>query len=524
VQRLTGADATFLYGQTRNSHMEIASCIVVDASELPRGEALLDLARSYLEPRLHLAPPLRRRLVRVPFELDHPLWIEDPDFDLDYHLRHAALPAPGTMDQLADLVGRLLSRPLDHSRPLWEMYLVEGLEDDRAALFVKSHHAAVDGVAAFQLVAALMDLWPDAPPPPPPEEPWRPDEVPSDLQLVAGAAANLARQPVRGFKATRRLLRSALQARREHGSVTAVVGQTGAPHTRFNDPMSPHRRVAFLDLPLDGIKDIKTRAGTKVNDVVLAIVGGGLRRYLDRHGELPEEPLLAFVPVSARTDGTTDANATSMMYVGLATDETDPRRRLERIAAASAEAKGRLADLGPSMLVDMTEYTGPALAHGAFRVVESLRLNERVRLGGNVVVSNIPGPPVPLYTTGAPIEHVYPIGPLTDGTGLNITMLSYLGHLGLSVAADRELVPDIDDLVGDLRAAYDELRSAVVPPDDETGSGPSAAPEQTAARPAKEPVKKAAGKSARRPTKKATKRVAKKAAKANKAVKAKKTS
>jgi diacylglycerol O-acyltransferase / wax synthase len=467
VQRLTGADATFLYGQTRNSHMEIASCMVIDASALPRGEALLDLARSYLEPRLHLAPPLRRRLVRVPFELDHPMWIEDPDFELDYHLRHAALPAPGTMAQLADLVGRLLSRPLDHARPLWEMYLIEGLEGERGAVFVKSHHAAVDGVAAFQLVAALMDLWPDAPPPPPPEVPWEPDEVPTDVQLVAGAAANLVRQPIRGLKATRRLVRSAVQARREHGSITAVVGQTGAPHTRFNDQLSPHRRVRFLDLPLEGVKDLKSRTGTKVNDVVLAVIGGGLRRYLDRHGELPGEPLLAFVPVSARADDTSDANATAMMYVELATDEPDPARRLDRVAAASVQAKSRLADLGPSMLVDMTEFTGPAVAAGAFRMVEALRLNERVRLGGNVVVSNIPGPPVPLYTTGAPIEHIYPIGPLTDGTGLNITLLSYLDRLGLAVATDRELVPDIDDLTDDLRAAYEELREAIEAPSSE---------------------------------------------------------
>jgi diacylglycerol O-acyltransferase / wax synthase len=513
MQRLTGADATFLYGETRHAPMEIASCIVVDASELPRGDALLDKARAFLEPRLHLAPPLRRRLVRVPFELDHPMWVEDPDFDIDYHLRHAALPEPGTMEQLAELIGRLLSRQLDHSRPLWEMYVIEGVEGDRGAIFVKSHHAAVDGVAAFQLVAALMDLWPDAPVPAPPDEPWQPDELPTDLELVAGAAANLARQPVRGLRATRRLIRTTLQARRDHGSIGAVVGQSGAPQTRFNGSLTPHRRVRFLDLPMDGVKELKSRTGTKVNDVVLAVVGGALRRYLQRHDELPDEPLLAFVPVSARADDTGDANATTMMYVPLATDEPDPRRRLDQVAAGSAEAKNRLADTGPSALVDVTEYTGPALAAQAFRLAEALRLNERVRLGGNVVVSNIPGPPVPLYTTGARVDHIYPIGPLTDGSGLNITLLSYLGNLGVAVNTDRELVPDVDDLVEDLQEAYAELRDAVIGTDSGDTGEPAARPAETPAKQAAEEATSAAGKTVEKAAKKSAKKAAKKSAK-----------
>jgi WS/DGAT/MGAT family acyltransferase len=461
MQRLTGADATFLYGETRAAPLEIATCLVVDARDAPRGEDLLARARAYLEPRLHLAPLLRRRLVRVPFELEHPLWIEDPDFDIDHHLRHIAVPQPGRLDQLGDVVGRLLSRPLDHSRPLWELYLIEGLADDRAAIFVKTHHAAVDGVAAFGLVAATTDLEPDAPPPPPPDEPWRPDAAPSDLSLVAHAFANLATQPLRGLKAARRIARTVVHAQRDHGGAAAAIGAFGAPATRFNDVIGPHRAARFFDLPLDEVKKLKADRGVKLNDVVLGVVAGGLRRYLLRHDELPMAPLVAFVPVSVRGDGpdSGDAgNSTAMVHVELATDTADPGVRLQRIADAMVEAKARFADLGPSPVVDLTEPLGTPLAYGAFRLAETLRLVERTRLGGNVVVSNIPGPPVPLYTSGMCIERMYPVGPLAQGAGLNITLLSYVDQLCFAAVADRDLVPDLDDLVEDLRAGFEELR------------------------------------------------------------------
>jgi diacylglycerol O-acyltransferase / wax synthase len=460
MKRLTGADATFLYMETANSYSEIAACIVVDASTLPTGEALLAHAVEWLTPRLHLAPPLRRKLVRVPLELDHPLWVEDPDFDLEYHVRHAAVPAPGTMQQVADLIGRLLSRPLDHSRPLWELYLIEGVEQDQAALFLKTHHAAVDGVAGFELITSLVDLAADSPAPPPPDEPWRPDRIPGDLELVAGASANLVRQPWRGLKAVRRLARSMQRAQTHHGDAMAALGRYGAPPTRFNESIGPHRRVRFFDLRLDDVKAVKRNRGTTLNDVVLATVGGALRHYLDRHGELPPEPLVAFVPVSGRTDGGIEGNQTSMVHVELATDEPDAGARLKRIAAASQVAKARHADLGPSAFVDLTEFGGPAMAAAAMRFMDTFRIAERTRFGGNVVVSNIPGPPIQLYTAGAAVHRLYPMGPVVEGSALNITLLSYLDVLSFAVVVDRELVPDLDDLVADLRASFDELAAA----------------------------------------------------------------
>jgi diacylglycerol O-acyltransferase / wax synthase len=463
MKRLTGADATFLYMQTPNSYSEIAACILVDARGLPTGEELVAHSLAWLEPRLHLAPHMRRKLVRVPFELDHPVWIEDPGFDLEYHVRHAALPAPGSLNQLGDLVGRLLSRPLDHSRPLWELYVIEGVEGNQVAHFLKTHHAAVDGVAAFSLVASFVDLAPDAPPPPPPEEPWEPETVPSDTELVGRAMVNLARQPLRGLKAVRRLARSMYRAQTRHGDAMAGLVQSGVPPTRFNEPIGPHRRVRYLDLPLDEVKAAKVASGTKLNDIVLAVVAGGLRRYLDRHGELPDEPLVAFVPVSGRGGDSSgiEGNQTSMVHVELATDEADAASRLKRIAAASSEAKARHDDLGPSVFVDLTEFGGPALANASLRLMETMRLAERTRFGGNVVVSNIPGPSFPLYTAGAPITRLYPMGPVVQGGGLNITLLSYLDNLGFSIVTDRDLVPDLDDLVRDLQDSFHELAAAV---------------------------------------------------------------
>jgi len=457
MQRLTGADATFLYGETANSRMEVTSVLVGDASGLPRGEALLDHARAHLEPRLHLAPMLRRRLVRVPLELDHPVWVDDADFDLEFHLRHAALPAPGTMDQLGDFVARILSRSLDHGRPLWEMYLIEGIEGDRMALVTKTHHAAVDGVAGFQLLASLVDFEAGASPPPPPDEPWQPERLPSEVELLAGAAANLARQPLKGLKAARRIARSTIDARRATGSATAAAGLTGAPATRFNHALGPHRRLRFLDLSLSQMKRVKDEAGVKLNDVVLGVVAGGLRRYLDRHGELPSEPLVAFVPVSTRDEGDDSSNRTAMIHVPLATDLADASVRLQSIAKSSAEAKANHTALGPSFLVDISELSGPAIANASFRLAEWTRINERARIGGNVVVSNIPGSPIPLWTAGSEVERIYPIGPLAEGTALNITLASYLDTLGVSILTDRELVPDLDVLVADLRASAEEL-------------------------------------------------------------------
>ncbi|HEX9683225.1 MAG TPA: wax ester/triacylglycerol synthase family O-acyltransferase [Acidimicrobiales bacterium] len=462
MQRLTGADATFLYGQTARAPMEVCSVVVIDPSTASH-EFDYERSLEWLSSRLHMAPPLRRRLVKVPLELDHPVWIEDPDFDLEYHFRRAALPAPGAMGELGDFVAQILSRPLDLTRPLWEMHLVEGLVGGRVATVTKAHHAAVDGVAGMEMFASLVDLSPDAQPPPAPESPWEPDVVPTQIELVASAMGNFLLQPVRGAKAARRLVRGVIDTRRRGGNLTeALGGARDVPVTRFNQPVSPHRRVRFFDLGLTETKKIKDTAGVMLNDVVLAAVGGGLRSYLIRHSELPDIPLKAFVPLSTREDpaAADGGNETSLIFVTLATDVDDPLKRLEVIAEASRTAKAAHRESGPPPLTDLSELTGSAAAAMTGRIMDRTRLNARVRLGGNVVVSNIPGAPIPLYVDGARVENVYPLGPLTDGNGLNITLFSYQDTLGFGVVACRDQVPDIDVLVSDIRAAYLDIRDA----------------------------------------------------------------
>jgi diacylglycerol O-acyltransferase / wax synthase len=453
----------FLYAETRRTPMEVATCIVVDAAGQPRGDALMRHVRDHLEARFHLAPLFRRRLVRVPFELDHPVWIEDPEFDLGYHLRHLVLADPGSLEQLADVAASVLSRPLDHSRPLWELHVIEGLEHDRAALIVKTHHAAIDGVAGFELLSALIDLEPDATAPTLPTTPWQPDRQPSELELVLGATADLARQPLRALKAARRLVLGAVRSQRRGHSPLAVLGATSAPATRFNRRVAPDRHLRFAELDLSEVRAVKDAAGVKINDVVLAVVGGALQRYLARRAELPDRSLVAFVPVTLRVEGSAGANLTSVVYVELGTDEVDPQRRLARVAAAARDAKAAHAEVGPPALVDLTELTGPSLGAVIGRLVATARFNERTRMAGNVVVSNIPGVDMPLYAGGAMVEQLFPIGPITDGTGLNVTLLSYRDRLELAVLSDRDALPDPDVLVGDLRAAHEELHRAVIP-------------------------------------------------------------
>jgi WS/DGAT/MGAT family acyltransferase len=336
------------------------------------------------------------------------------------------------------------------------------LEEGRAAIFMKTHHAAIDGVAGFELLSTLIDLTRDAPPPEPPATPWVPDREPSELELVLGAGADLVRQPVRAFKAARRLVTGAVRLQRRGASPAAALGATSAPRTPFNRQATAHRSVRFTDLDFAEVRSVKDAAGVKVNDVVLAVIGGGLRRYLQRRGELPDRSLMAFVPVTLRTEGSQGANLTSVMYVELGTDEGDPRRRLARVASSAGDAKATHAETGPPALIDLTELTGPTLGALAGRLVAATRFNARTRLGGNVVVSNIAGVDVPLYASGAEIERIFPIGPITDGTGLNITMLSYRGRLNLTVMGDRAALPDPGVLAADLHDAHDELRRAVL--------------------------------------------------------------
>ena len=464
MERMTGLDASFLYFETPTMHMHVCATIIFDPSTMKGGYSF-EKIREFIEGRLHLVPPFRRRLMEVPFRIHHPIWVEDPDFDLDYHLRRVACPSPGTPEQLAEIAGDMASRPLDRTRPLWEMWIVEGLENGHVATVAKMHHCTVDGVSGANLMVHLFDLEENAEPPPP-EEDWEPERKPTDLELVGHSINSRLRRRLNIAKAvpqTIRAARSVVRTARERGGSMGAVPFT-APRTSFNGAVSAHRKVAYTRVSLDDIKTIKNAFGTTVNDVVLSVSAGALRRYLEKNGELPDRSLVATCPVSVRTEEekeeTVGSNKVSAMFTLLATDVEDPVERLMTIREATKGAKETHNALGANLLQNWAEFAAPTTFSLAARLYSNMRLVERHPVVHNLVISNVPGPPFPLYFAGARLVALYPLGPIFDGAGLNITVISYIDSVDFGFIADRDLVPDVWDLAGFVPEAVAELLKA----------------------------------------------------------------
>ncbi len=479
MKQLSGLDASFLYMETGSQFGHVSSVSIYERPDDPSYDPF-DAWRDQIERRLHLLDPLRRRLRVVPFGLDHPFWIEDPDFDLDFHVRHAALPPPGSDEQIAELTARIIGRPLDRSRPLWESYVIEGLPEGRFAILTKLHHATIDGASGAELLTMMLDSDPEGDWIDPPTTAWHGDRVPSDGEMIGRASIALMRKPGRAFLLTTRTVRELGKATRNPALVSAAnqaranlrgpmgallnVGRTRvpegeqlgpapslvAPKTPFNATITAHRRFAFRSVPLDAIKAIKTSLGATVNDVVMAVCAGGLRTWLERHDALPEAPLIAMVPVSIRTGEETDkwTNRVSAIFAGLPTDEPDTVKRVARVHESMADAK-RLFDAVPAdALTDFASFPPPAVFAQAMRT--ATRLSGRFGTPVNLVISNVPGPREPLYTAGAKLLHYYPVSTIVDGQGLNITVQSYLNTLDFGLVSCRELVPDLWDLLDDI--------------------------------------------------------------------------
>jgi WS/DGAT/MGAT family acyltransferase len=487
VKRLTGLDASFLYLESPQAHMHVGSVIVLDPATAPGG---WDFARmqAMVENRLQLMAPFRRRLVEVPFGLHRPLWIEDPDFDLDYHLRRAGLPSPGGQEQLLQFAAEFMGRPLDRSRPLWEMYVVDGLEDGLVAVVSKVHHAAIDGVSGAELTVNLLDLSPETRVLPAEDPPWQPDRRPSDVEMVAYSVNSLARQPLDAVKAVRRTTAMALnlRARNRQPEVTAPPPPFAAPRTSLNGAITPHRRFAVAHVDLDEVKRIKNILGGTVNDVVMALCAGALRRHFDARGEVVEQDLVAMVPISVRTDGEagTMGNRVSAMLVSLATTVDDPVERLQRIQDGTARAKDQEHAVSASTLTNWTEFAAPAVAALAARLLSSTRTIDRLRPIFNVVISNVPGPNIPLYSAGCQVRAIYPMGPINLGLGLNMTVMSYMGGVHFGLVACRETVPEVDALAGFVLDSLTELTKAA---DKASGRAQPAAAQTTVRRQARGP-------------------------------------
>lgn len=464
MDRLSGLDASFLYLESSAQLMHVCGVLLLDPSTVPGGYAFPELKKA-LEARVATIPSFRRKLKEVPLEIDHPIWVDDRDFDIDRHVHRLAVPAPGTARELRELCGHLAGIPLDRSRPLWEMWVIEGLEGGQVAVFTKMHHASVDGVSGANLVSHLCSLEPDAPLLDLAPKGESPPDPPGDWELFGRGLLNNLTKPVKAVRLvapTASLLTKTIQRAR---TGTAMAAPLTAPRTSFNGNIGSRRSVGYADLSLDTIKEIRHAVeGATVNDVVLALSGGALRRYLEDRGELPAASLLASVPVSvhgtsARSGGT---NKVSSLFARLGTDIAEPVERLRRLAADNAHAKEHHKAISADTLQDWAEFAAPRTFGLAVRAVAKLRLAEKGPVIHNLVISNVPGPPVPLYFLGARIDAFYPLGPIFHGAGLNVTVMSNNGRVHVGLLGCRDSIPDIQDLADDFPAELDALYAATV--------------------------------------------------------------
>jgi WS/DGAT/MGAT family acyltransferase len=459
VDRLSGLDASFLYFETSAHLMHVCGLIVLDPATVPGGYDFESM-RATIAERTRNTPTFRRKVHDHVLNLDHPVWVDDADFDIEHHVRRIAVPTPGGREQLAQVCADIAGQPLDRSRPLWEFWVIEALADGQIAVMTKMHHAMVDGVTGATLVASLCSLAPDAPPLAAPA-PFEPPHPPRDRDIVLEGLTRWLRRPLRLpalLPQTAAVIPSWVSRTRRGAAMPAPFT---APRTSFNGTITGHRRVAFTRLDLAAVKEVKNAFGTTVNDVVLALCSGALRRYLQQNGELPETSLVAMVPVSVHEKSDREGvNRVSGMFTTLASDIADPVERLRAIAAQTVVAKEHHNTISASMLQDWAQFA-PANTLGlAVRLAAHTRLMDRAPVIHNLVISNVPGPPVPMYFAGAEVVGFYPFGPVFHGAGLNITVVSNNGHLDVGVIACRELAPRLWDLADDFAPALQELLTA----------------------------------------------------------------
>lgn len=480
MRQLSPLDAQFLNAETSTTLVHVGSLTIVDPANSPRGDLTIEDVRGLIGGRLHLIGPLRWQLYEVPLGLDLPYWVESDEFDLEYHIRELALVAPGTDEQLGEQVARLASRPLDRSRPLWECYLIHGLSDGRKALYTKVHHSAIDGVSGAEVLAVIMDATPEPREVDPPDPDAQRDEAPGTAEAMLRGVWKIAARPARFLLNAPTMLPHLLdlpgaqtipgvpQVAKAVGSLTRMAGLSVVgdrpdpapvpPRTPFNGPITPHRRFAFTSLPIEGVKEVKNAFGLTVNDVVMALCTTVLRTWLVEHDALPKSPLVAAIPVSVRTPDQmgTAGNQVNFMLTALPTHEEDPGQRLDDLHTSLLEAKERF-DTVPAQLLQEYSSVLPQALHG----LASRTLLRALTMGGppfNLFISNVPGPQLPLYTAGSRVTGSFPVSAVSDaGGGINITVMSYDGHLDFGIIVCREMVPDVWDMARGLHDAMDEL-------------------------------------------------------------------
>ena len=471
MERMRGVDAGFLYMETPTMHQHTLKVAILD----PMPGVTFERFSRGMMARIGDLPPLRRRVLRVPFGLNHPVWIADHPMDVGRHLFHHRIPAPGGLRELEELIGRIASTPLARDVPLWEMHLCEGLADGRVAAVGKMHHALADGAAANALLANVAEVRGLRLPPllQLPEVPEAVDgalePTPSRGELVAAALADAIRQlgdvPGLLWRTARALV---ALGRHKRGATTSTPRPVlDAPRVSFNGPLSSRRVYATASVPLDQVKAVRRAHGVTVNDVVLAVVAGALRRWMDEHGERPSAPLVAGVPVATDpkdAEPRLGGNRVSTLFTTLATDVDDPAERLRTISEVTVEAKKVQQTLGPDMLTDWVQFTPPAPFAALIRLYSRKRTAARHAAPFNVIVSNVAGPREPVTISSAGLSDLFSVGPVLEGIGLNVTAWSYVDRLNFSLLSCPELVPDLPALAAHLRPALDELSASRVTP------------------------------------------------------------
>jgi WS/DGAT/MGAT family acyltransferase len=457
-ERLTGLDASFLHLETTSAHMHVAGVMLFEGSP-PDHDELTEA----ISGRLHLVPRYRQKLAFVPLGQGRPRWVDDPHLNLGYHVRKTALPAPGSEDQLRNLAGRVFSQRLDRDKPLWELWVVEGLDGgERFAVLSKTHHALVDGVSGVDIMSVLFDTTAEPPAPTDPGKRWLPSPLPSRGQLLAEALLERATVPaeiVRGvraaFRAPRRIASGAVGALAGVGAM-AWAGMNAAPASPYNVPIGPHRRFTWARMSLADIKAIKNELGGTVNDVMLAIVAGAIGRDLRRRGvEIRGLELKAMVPVSVRAEEARGAlgNQVTAMMAPLPVGCDDPVDRFETISASMRRLKESGQAVGAKVMTDLSGFAPPNIMAQASRVVSRQRFF-------NLVVTNVPGPQFPLYLMGREMIEAFPMVPLLDRQAVGVAIMSYNGRISFGLVGDYDVMADLDQLARDFRASLRELADA----------------------------------------------------------------
>jgi diacylglycerol O-acyltransferase len=462
--RLSALDRSFLDLEGANTHMHVAGCFLFDKGPLATssGGVDIDKIRDYVASRLHRIPRYRQRIAYIPVE-NHPVWVDDDSFNIHYHVRHTALPAPGDERQLKRLCGRIMSQQLDRGKPLWEMWVVEGIEHDRFALICKTHHCMVDGISGVDLLAVLLSPAPDKDFEPAAR--WMPNATPSGGTLLRDAVLRRFELPIAMAGAVGAALRDPGAAAERATEAVTAFGETirtalsPATDTPLNRPIGPHRRFDWVGFDIDEVKRVKNHLGGTVNDVVLATVAGAVGRFLEQRG-IPVSrqrgmDFRAFCPVSVRTDNERGAlgNRVSGMVAKLPIAEQDPQRRVERVREITKMLKETKQALGAELLTSVSEWTAPTLASMASRLAFENRT-------ANIVVTNVPGPQIPLYLLGARMTETYPMVPLFSSQGLGIALFSYSGGLYWGFVCDWDQFPDLHDFVCAIDASFRELCDA----------------------------------------------------------------